>query len=73
MDVVVTIPAYNEERTIGHVIEEIKESMKTTSYKYTILVVDDGSEDDTIKVAEKKGAKVVGNKRTTAAISESVG
>jgi len=34
MNVVITIPAYNEERTIGKIVEEIKEVMKNTKYKY---------------------------------------
>tara|TARA_Y100000310_G_C20696429_1_gene826062 strand:+ start:1024 stop:1905 length:882 start_codon:yes stop_codon:yes gene_type:complete len=59
MLVVITIPAYNEEETIGDVIAEIKSVMAKTSYKYKILVVDDGSVDNTSVVAKKAGAVVV--------------
>jgi glycosyltransferase involved in cell wall biosynthesis len=58
MNIVITIPAFNEERTIGRVIDEIKEVMNSTNYKYKILVVNDGSKDRTIKVAKKSGAIV---------------
>ena len=63
MKIVITIPAYNEERTIGRVIDEIKEVMNNTKYKYRILVLDDGSNDKTVGVAKKAGAIVYSNKR----------
>jgi len=47
MNVVITIPAYNEEDTLGRVISDIKKVMGKTKYKYNILVVDDGSKDKT--------------------------
>ncbi|KKR78799.1 MAG: Glycosyl transferase family 2 [Candidatus Nomurabacteria bacterium GW2011_GWA2_40_9] len=58
MRVVITIPAYNEERTIGKVISNIKEVMKKTKYSYRILVVDDGSKDKTAEISKKSGAVV---------------
>ena len=63
MKVIVSIPAFNEERTIGRIIEEIKEIMNSTSHKYDILVVNDGSRDRTEEVAKEAGAIVVNNKR----------
>ena len=63
MRVVVSIPAYNEERTIGRIIREIEEVMNSTKYKYNILVVNDGSRDRTEEEAKKAGAVVVSNKR----------
>jgi len=63
MKVVITIPAYNEEKTLGRVIKEIKEVMDKTSYNYQILVLDDGSKDRTIEIAKKNKAVVVSNKR----------
>jgi len=56
MNVVVTIPAYNEEKTIGKVVSEIKKVMDKERYSYKILVVDDGSKDGTAKSAKKAGA-----------------
>ncbi len=63
MKVVITIPAYNEERTISKILVEIKEVMGKQDYDYTILVYDDGSRDRTSIVAEKNGAKVVSHSR----------
>ncbi|MFH1511076.1 MAG: glycosyltransferase family 2 protein [Candidatus Woesearchaeota archaeon] len=54
MKVVVTIPAYNEERTIGSVINGIRDLKKD----YTVFVLDDGSKDGTADVAKKSGAVV---------------
>ncbi|MBU0459617.1 MAG: glycosyltransferase family 2 protein [Nanoarchaeota archaeon] len=62
MNVVITIPAYNEESTISRIIKEIKEIMGSTNFNYKILVLDDGSRDQTVEVAKKEGAIVVSNK-----------
>ncbi len=58
MKVVVTIPAYNEEKTLGKVIEDIKKIMDENKYNYKILVVNDGSRDKTAEIAKKAGAIV---------------
>jgi len=59
MNVVITIPAYNEQKTIGSVISGIKQVMDQHRYNYQVLVVDDGSRDATVKVARDAGAIVV--------------
>ena len=58
MLVVVTIPAYNEEKTIGTLISGIRKVMGQNRCTYKILVVDDGSSDETAKAAKKAGAIV---------------
>ena len=58
MKIIVTIPAYNEEKTIAQVISNIKEVMDSNKYNYKILVVDDGSKDNTAEIAKKAGAIV---------------
>lgn len=63
MKVVITIPAYNEEKTLSPVLEDIKKVMQKAGYHYHVLVVDDGSDDKTSSVAKKHGAIVVRNKR----------
>ncbi len=53
-DIHIFIPAYNEEKTIGKVIDEIQ------SYGFkNIIIVDDGSSDRTAEIARSKGAKVI--------------
>ena len=47
MKIVVTIPAFNEEKTIGEVITEIKGVMDKTRFEYNLLIIDDGSRDRT--------------------------
>lgn len=58
--IVITIPAFNEEKTIGKVIEDIKAVMNKTEYcdNYVILVVNDGSNDKTVEMAKEAGAVV---------------
>lgn len=52
----VVIPAYNEQENMGSVLEKIK---KITPSDTEIIVVDDGSTDNTAEIAKKKGAKVI--------------
>jgi glycosyltransferase involved in cell wall biosynthesis len=51
--VVVVIPAYNEERFIGSVV------LKVLKFPVTVIVVDDGSADDTAGIAMAAGATVI--------------
>lgn len=55
LNLVVIIPAHNEEKTIGMTIDEIKEVLGDS----TIIVVDNNSSDSTAIVAKQKGAIVV--------------
>jgi len=57
LKLVILIPAYNEEKTIGEVIEEIPKSFSSID-KIEIIVIDDGSTDKTVDVAKKMGAMV---------------
>lgn len=58
MKLLIGIPAYNEEKTIGKVIKSIPKRIKKTK-KVEILVVDDGSSDGTSQAAKRKGAHVI--------------
>jgi len=53
LDVLVGIPAFNEEQTIAKVI------IRSQAHASRVLVVDDGSGDDTCAIAERLGAKVL--------------
>ena len=55
MSLLVVIPAFNEENSIGNVIQDIRVHIPSAS----ILVVDDGSKDNTVKVAEATKVKVL--------------
>lgn len=52
MKTIVIIPAYNEEKTIGQVVREVKK------HADEVVVVDDGSADDTAGRAREAGALV---------------
>lgn len=58
MNLIITIPAYNEALTIKKVIDDIVSVMKKTRYSFKIIVVDDGSKDNTSQVASESGAIV---------------
>lgn len=53
MKIVAVIPAYNEESRVGNVVEEARK------YVETVIVVDDGSSDNTVRVAKEAGALVL--------------
>lgn len=55
MKICIVVPAYNEEKRIGALVEEL------VSKKYDVIVVDDGSTDACGQIAEDKGASVVRN------------
>ncbi|MDD3375619.1 MAG: glycosyltransferase family 2 protein [Candidatus Omnitrophica bacterium] len=55
LKVLIIVPAFNESGNISHVVEDIKSS----GFPCEILVVDDGSTDDTALVARLAGANVV--------------
>jgi len=63
MKVLISIPAYNEEKTIAGVIRDIKKVMDKTSYQYKIMIVNDGSKDNTSKIAGEEGALVYDHPR----------
>jgi len=53
--VVLLIPAYNEAKNIGRVIQQVREVVPDID----IVVINDGSKDSTARLAEAAGAKVV--------------
>lgn len=57
--VCVVIPAYNEGTAIGAVVKAIISELKTTSYDFEVVVVNDGSKDNTALEAQKAGAHVI--------------
>ncbi|MBM3248013.1 MAG: glycosyltransferase family 2 protein [Candidatus Omnitrophica bacterium] len=57
MKICTIIPAYNEAKTIGYLVEEIKKR------NFDVLVIDDGSKDQTARIAKEKGATVITNEK----------
>lgn len=57
LKVCVVIPAANEERTIGKIIDGVKRHLEQ------VIVVDDGSSDRTAKIAEDHGVTVIRHPR----------
>lgn len=54
-DLLVLIPAYNEEAAVGHVVAEVRSVLPSVA----VLVVDDSSADATTQVARQAGAEVL--------------
>lgn len=57
------IAAYNEGKTIGEVISKVADVMKHLRVQHEIVVVDDGSTDDTKSVAQACKAMVISDGR----------
>lgn len=57
MKICVLIPSYNESRTIGRIVSDLK------SRRLPVYVVDDGSKDDTAREARDAGAVVIVNEK----------
>lgn len=62
MKLAVTIPAYNEEKNLANVIQEIPREISGIS-KVEVIVISDGSSDRTVEVARETGADVVINRK----------
>ena len=48
----IVIPAYNEEPNIYSTLKDIAGYLKDKAYKYELILVDDGSRDKTVEIAE---------------------
>lgn len=59
MKISIIIPAYNEAQNLRFLLPEIKKISLTSDNPLEIIVVDDGSEDDTEKVAREEGVHVL--------------
>ena len=57
MKIVIGLPAYNEEKNIARIVSTLQE------LDYSVIVCNDGSSDQTGKIAEKMGAIVVNHQK----------
>ncbi len=53
MDISVVVPLLNEEESLPELVSWIKKVMDENQFKYEVLLIDDGSDDDSWKVIEK--------------------
>lgn len=51
--VIVVLPAYNEEKSLGLLLQRLDQSMHEDDLQYEIVVVDDGSTDGTARIARE--------------------
>jgi glycosyltransferase involved in cell wall biosynthesis len=58
MTLSVIIPVFNEELTIGNIIERVKAVMEKTGFRNEIIVVDDCSRDRSLETSKSLGVKV---------------
>jgi exopolysaccharide biosynthesis polyprenyl glycosylphosphotransferase len=56
--VCVVLPAFNESAGLEHLLDRIDESLRGRGLDYEIIVVDDGSEDDTAGIAERAAERM---------------
>lgn len=57
--IALVVPAYNEAAVIGDVIKGLQSEFKKSAYDFDIIVVDDGSNDDTANISREAGATVI--------------
>ncbi|PID73722.1 MAG: hypothetical protein CSB33_02120 [Desulfobacterales bacterium] len=57
-EISIIIPAFNESSVIGDVVKKIS-SVLNGSYQYEIVVIDDGSHDNTADEAARAGTSVI--------------
>lgn len=54
--VFVVLPAFNEEENLGPLLDSVREAMSAERLSYEVIVVDDGSRDRTVEVAQSRAA-----------------
>ncbi len=54
--VLIVLPAYNEQENLGALLQQIDQAMHDDGLAYHVIVVDDGSSDQTAQVAQKYAA-----------------
>jgi glycosyltransferase involved in cell wall biosynthesis len=54
----IIIPVYNEELTIGNIIDRAEKVMQLTGLKFEVIVVDDRSYDKSLEVAKARNSRI---------------
>src|SRR3989304_9246061 len=55
----IVMPAYNEEKAIGLVVDGFKHELESHDATFEIVVIDNNSKDSTAEIARQHGARVV--------------
>ena len=50
MNFSIIIPVYNEQENISILVSEIQDTLSNLKKNFEIIIVDDGSKDDTLKI-----------------------
>ena len=58
-DLTIVIPAYNEEGAVATTVNRIRSTLANVPVRFEIVVVDDGSKDNTSHEAKRAGARVL--------------
>jgi len=56
--VLIVTLAYNEEKSIGLLLEKIEETLGSTEYQYRVIVINDGSKDRTPEIVKGMGSQM---------------
>src|ERR1700758_5292424 len=56
-DFSIVIPAYNESARVGHTLEQVLNCVHSRGWNAEVIVVNDGSKDDTAAIVESFAAK----------------
>ncbi len=55
----VVIPVFNEEKTVANIVDRTKKTLEEMGVTYEVLVIDDGSDDDSAEIAKQQQARVL--------------
>ena len=59
----VILPAYNESDCILSTIDDVEAALKKAAINYEIIVIDDGSSDNTAELARQRNVRLIQHKR----------
>jgi glycosyltransferase involved in cell wall biosynthesis len=59
IEITIVMPCLNEAETLGKCIEKARLGIERSGVRGEILVTDNGSKDDSVRIAEQLGARVV--------------
>ena len=57
LDLTILLPAYNEENNLEKCIDETVTTINSLDYSYEIIVIENGSKDNTFKIAQNLSKK----------------